>query len=490
MAKRIKNPPSAKILMNSMRSMGYSFESAVADVIDNSISAKAKNIWVNFPSDPSICYISICDDGEGMSRDALCQAMKYGSCSDDDRDENDLGRFGLGMKSASLSQCRKLTVASNIGGNISAFIWDIDIVGDDWLIQECNQKEIDGLANIEQLKKQSSGTLIIWENFDLIEKSAGNVFSYLNDEIDVIGNYLSLIFHRYLNNDKENKVNIQINEYLLQGLDPFLEQHKKTNRRKPFSLMIPDSSNIEREIKVSPFVLPFQKDLTAKDNKKLGGLDSYNTKQGFYIYRNKRLIIWGTWFRMKPKHELTKNARIRVDIPNTLDDVWGIDIKKQNAVLPKMIRNNLVKAVEEAMNISIKAQRHRGRIANADDATEHIWDRVETRDKKVLHKINRESQIFKLLDKLDDEAISYFDLILDEIEENLPYQQIRLDVLDNLIDDTKDDDRLARIKSNAVMLVNILVDNGVDKMDALERTFNSEPFSMYESLRKEIEREL
>lgn len=109
----IENKPTADILMMSMRAMGYSFESAVADIVDNSISAAAKRISIRFPIDPSELYVAICDDGYGMSSEELFDAMKYGSEQKrNGRSESDLGRFGLGLKSASLSQCRKLTVAS------------------------------------------------------------------------------------------------------------------------------------------------------------------------------------------------------------------------------------------------------------------------------------------------------------------------------------------------------------------------------------------
>lgn len=113
MAKPVRNIPKADHLIGSMRSMGYTFESAIADIIDNSISANCQNVFLFFPTDPLHCYVSILDDGDGMSKEELLEAMRYGSTSSESvRSENDLGRFGLGLKAASLSQCRKLTVVS------------------------------------------------------------------------------------------------------------------------------------------------------------------------------------------------------------------------------------------------------------------------------------------------------------------------------------------------------------------------------------------
>ena len=141
-------------------------------------------------------------------------------------------------------------------------------------------------------------------------------------------------------------------------LDPFLENHPKTTYKKEKTIAICDSNGIERLIYIKPYVLPFATDLKDKDKKLIGGIDNLRSKQGFYIYRNKRLIIWGTWFGMNKRAELTKNARIRVDIPNTLDDIWSIDIMKQKASIPKRILNQLKTTVMEALDISVRQQNY------------------------------------------------------------------------------------------------------------------------------------
>lgn len=484
MAIQTSNPPSAKILMNSMRSMGYSFESAIADIVDNSITAKATKVILNFPSNPMDCFVSICDNGIGMNKYTLYEAMKYGSAIHEERELDDLGRFGLGLKSASLSQCKKLTVVSKYEGLLSSFSWDMDLVGDDWLIQELTDEEISKLHSIEILSLFEHGTLVIWENFDVIEKSSGFVYATLSEYMESVSNYLSLIFHRYLNNENGKHFEIQINNYLLKGLDPFLEKHNKTNPRKEITLPIKDSQGIERSVLVKPFVLPFQKDLSREDKILMGGIDSYSLKQGFYVYRNKRLIIWGTWFRMRPRNELTKHARIRVDIPNTLDDIWGIDIKKQNAVLPKSCKNQLIKAVEEAMDIAIKVQRFRGRIDNIDNNVQFIWNKCEGRGGKKYYEINKEHKIFDLLNDVDDETRAKFDLILDEINQNIPYQQIYLDMCDHIIDDTVDDERKLEIESKARILLDCsLKFSNKSKIDILEEIFKTEPFCNFEDIK-------
>ncbi len=493
MGSYLENKPTAEVLMNSMRAIGYSFESAIADVIDNSIAAKASLIEVKFPIDPAECYIAVCDNGIGMSREKLIEAMKYGSQTEDgERAADDLGRFGLGLKSASLSQCRRLTVASKYDGKISAFIWDLDVVSEkkDWYMIECSEDQVAAIRFLTFLQNAESGTIVLWENFDLLEKSSGNVYAALNRLQDVVANYLSLIFHRYLNREAGARIIIKVNNYSLKGLDPFLENHKKTNVRRRIEIPIMDSCGIERYVSVQPFVLPFQKDLSAEDKRLSGGIENYRSKQGFYIYRNERLIIWGTWFG-RHRDELTKYARVRVDIPNTLDDIWNIDIKKQNATIPSIIRTRLTRAVDEAMDIAVKAQTYRGRIEKVDEKTDYIWNRVHGRDEQFFYQINRDSRIFDLLKgHVDDETWSRIDMVLEEIEKSLPYQQIYIDKSQSKIIEDFDEKQLAEIKSKAEILISMSVAAGnADVKTIIDTLFLSEPFCKCPALKASLQEE-
>lgn len=488
-----ENKPTADILMTSMRAIGYSFESAVADIIDNSVSAGAHNIQVKFPIDPLESFVVICDDGCGMNQAELFDAMKYGSEQKrEGRADNDLGRFGLGLKAASLSQCRRLTVISKKDGKISGYIWDLDVIlrEKDWLIVECSEAQIYAIKHRAWLDELESGTVVIWEDFDIIEKSSGSVYAALSKYQDIVADYLSLIFHRYLNRNDSRRLNIRVNNYTLTGLDPFLENHNKTNVRKRVEIPLVDTNGVERLIVVQPFVLPFQKDLTAEDKRLSGGIENYRSKQGFYVYRNERLIVWGSWFG-RPRDELTKYARIRVDIPNTLDDIWGIDIKKQSAKIPASIRQRLTRAVDDAMDMAIKAQTYRGRVEKIDANIDYIWDRIKERGDHFTYRINRESRIFELLrGKVDDETWSYIDMILEEIENSVPYQQIYIDKSQNRIDDTPSDERMAEIETKARLLIKIAVELGSSTaQEAIERLVNSEPFNRYPDLKEKLAEE-
>ncbi len=485
-----ENKPTADVLMTSMRAMGYSFESAIADIIDNSISAHANEIILHFPINPAECYVAICDNGDGMTTEELFDAMKYGSESKrEGRANDDLGRFGLGLKAASLSQCRKLTVISKKNNKISAFIWNLDVIEQkrDWYVVECSEEQIKNMLFIDYLDKHESGTVVLWENFDVLQKSTGDVYGALSLHMSETSNYLSLIFHRFLNRNDKSAVKIKINNFELKGFDPFLENHNKTNIRREIQIMIPDSEGKDQIVLVQPYILPFQKDLSDEDKKLSGGIENYRSKQGFYIYRNERLIVWGTWFN-RHRDELTKYARIRVDIPNSLDDIWGIDIKKQSATIPPSIRKRLTRAVDDAMDRSVQKQTYRGRTAKVDEEIDYVWERLSLRQGLFTYLINRNSKIFDLIkEKINEEALPYLDMLLEEIEKNVPYQQIYIDKSQNVIDEEVTDERKSDIESKAEIMIKFAVNAGTSDINAtIDRLFLSEPFSNFPELKEHL----
>ena len=494
MSKDRKHIPKASTLMGSLRSMGYSFESAVADVIDNSISAHAQNIRILFPSTPlDELAIGILDDGDGMKGDVLFEAMRYGSLSaEKERSEDDLGRFGMGMKSASLSQCRCLTVISFDGETLNGFKWDYNhiLMTQDWMIQELEKNEIDELPYIERLKKQDKGTLVLWQDFDVISNSSGGqVYSTLVELRSTLENTLALIYHRYLTGSGMQHLHIYINELGIKPQDPFLEQHPKTTVKKEIELDIKDSNGIERIIKIRPFILPFATELKEKDKQLIGGIENLRAKQGFYVYRNKRLIIWGTWFGMKQRSELTKNTRIRVDIPNTLDDIWSIDIKKQQASIPKQILQRLKKAVDEALDFSVRQQTYRGRTEKVNDKIDYIWDRKRGRNNTFFYLINRESNLFKFIrEKMTEEDYNYLEILLTEIEKNLPIQQLYIDKSNESIATPEEtEERLDDLYQMAITLASTMMNIRSDGWEAIiNDLMNSEPWCKYPSIKDKL----
>ncbi len=413
--------PYAPILVESTRSIGYSFESALADIIDNSISKGAKEIHVKFDSNQPQ-YVAVIDDACGMSEEELLQAMRYGSKSSQDiRDINDLGRFGLGLKMASLSQCRKLTVITKQNNDICAAQWDLDyiIAEKDWALKLFSGDEITYLPFVDELKEKTSGTIVVWENFDRMLNGAINTQKVFDEKIELARNHIALVFHRFTGEENPfNRLKIFFNNVKIEPIDPFLSNHPATQPLVEQSLILNDSI-----IKVKPYILPFASKLSNKDKKQLGDLSDLRHNQGFYVYRNKRLIIWGTWFRLIKQHELNKLARIRVDIPNSLDSLWEIDIKKSSASLPDVIKRNLVSIVENTVGRSERVYRYRGRKIN-DDNLQHIWTVVENRG-CFQYLINRDLPLVKQIEHcLTEEGLHYFDSLIKTMEDAFPYGDV------------------------------------------------------------------
>lgn len=387
--KEIDHPPDAPSLLESMRSIGYSVESALADIVDNSVAAKARSISIEFRPAP-IPYIAILDDGSGMSSKELEQAMRHGSTNPNViREQDDLGRYGLGLKTASLSQCRRLTVASLKGGKLAGYSWDLDLVLERkaWTLLKLDRKELEQLPHVEALLQQKSGTVVIWRELDRLLAGETSVEVGMGRQMTIASDHLSLVFHRYIGGEPGHPaLTIKFNQRELAALDPFLSDHRATQR------LAEDSFTIERKrVVVKPFVLPHISKLTAADTLRAGGGEGLRHQQGFYVYRNRRLIIWGTWFRLAKKDELSKLARVRVDIPNSLDHLWTIDVKKSAALPPEAVRSNLRRTIERIRQASGRTLVFRGRQATM-GLTKPGWTEIADRD-GVRFDINREHPV-------------------------------------------------------------------------------------------------
>lgn len=422
--------PFAPSLIESMRSLGYSFPAAIADLLDNSISAKARNIdIISTPGmEPSLIIL---DDGNGMTENELCEAMRYGSSNPlETRREDDLGRFGLGMKAASLSQCRKLIVVSKKEGKVSAYSWDLDYVIDSesWMLMGFTEEEMLQFPHIDQLLEKEHGTYIYLSEFDRIKEGTGNLSETFNKCLDDMINHLALVFHRFI----DEGLTIRVNQLELEARDPFLSYHRATQRKRESSFRI----NNEK-ITLKPFILPYLSKLSQDDLDKVGGKDRLRSEQGFYVYRNKRLIIWGTWFRLERKDELNKLARVMVDIPNSLDYMWSIDIKKSAATLPDIIKKNMYNAVYESVLCSEAVHTYRGRKEKKDKDIEYVWERVKVRD-GYEYQINRKIPQLELLEStLDESQLRLLSSVINTIEAAFPVSALYVDAAKGNVEDKK-----------------------------------------------------
>lgn len=421
----------AKALMFGLRSMGYSFSTAVADIIDNCIPAEATRIDVF--SDPLAQppYFCILDNGHGMNWKDLNNAMLPGSNRENIPDsEIELGRFGLGLKSASLSQCREFIVASKAYGKINCMSFDLDVIEEKnkLFLKELTAEETDCLPHIEDLKQYESGTLVIWTKFDNIENSAKTFEDSFRSLVGESKKHVELTFHRFYND-----IEIYYNGKRIEKRDPFLLDsvgRQQTGRTTAISYK-------GCSITVTPYTLPFAKTLTADEKALLGNPKSIYEDQGFYIYRNRRLIISGTWLRMGIRSELNKLARIKVDIPSSLDSVWMLDVKKSTAKIPDAIKEKIKMAVEDSIVRSKRTVRNPG-VKEA--SPEHkIWERINEHDGNVRYQINRENPLIKgLYNSIDDKQADLLDDLLSLLEQCIPKYRIHNDVIDsiNIVNDS------------------------------------------------------
>lgn len=496
MGKFIENAPSPEILMNSLRSMGYSFESALADVIDNSISANSKNIYLEFPiSNKHTPYLSILDDGIGMNKEELFNAMKYGS-NRDNYSEKDLGRFGIGLKSASLSQCRCLTVLSKTNDSLNGMQWDLDdvIARRKWDCKELSNDEIQGLPSLNDLRNLKTGTLVIWSDFDTFDlKDPSKAYEALSKRIDNAEQHLRLIYHRFLNS-KNKPLKIYINRREITGLDPFLEMsnNPKNDLKRPSSIEIPLDDGTKALIEIQACILPHQNDLTAEDIESLGGSEMISDGQGFYIYRNKRLIVNGTWFRLSPRNmssELFKYGRIKVDIPNTLDHYWKINIKKQNAVIPSTILSLLKQKVLSICERSKEKTAKRIRLSY-DAEPERVWAKERCRDNKDKFFINTQSNfVIDFIKQFDDSTQQKITRFLNVLSTTIPFNDIYYSVCDKKNQTKLTPEEIGEIASQGLIIIQRKM--SMEKIDfdqALNSICNSQPYNN-EDVINEIKRQ-
>jgi hypothetical protein len=333
----IIHPPEASALLQSLRSIGYTPAAALADIVDNSIAAEAKSIDICVASRPDLA-VTILDDGCGMTEEALINAMKFGSRDPRlMRDGMDLGRFGLGLKTASISQCRRFTVATLAGGKLSLARWDLDECDqrNSWWLERPSIREIP-TQTLTDLESQGHGTAVIWEKLDRLKESGGE--KALLDAAD----HLALCFHRFLSLEAGKRLSISLNSTALPSMDPFLTGHLKGQALHTESIEIEG-----HKVTVTPFVLPFPSRLKGMDVDRMGGKESLKTGHGFYIYRGYRLIVPGGWFRIVPSDDLIRLARIRVDVPTALDHLWKVDVKKAAAEPPQPLRPHLKRIVTD-----------------------------------------------------------------------------------------------------------------------------------------------
>lgn len=416
-------PPSVNLL-ESMRSVGYSLEAAIADVIDNSITAGAHHIVI----DADVVdgkYIAILDDGHGMTSVVAREALRLAG-SVGDREDSDLGRFGLGLKTASLSQARCLTVITKRADTVTALRWDIDFVRESgqWLLIVLDETDLSDLPLWTQFDAQSAGTLVLWNELDLLLGDAASPGTFLAERLSGVRSNLALVFHRFLA-DRRNRLNVTINGIALRPIDPFLSDSPRTQRTAPETIQIGGA-----EVRVEGFTLPHPSDLTSEQRQRLDLGEGMREAQGFYVYRNRRLISHGHWYGLARMSELSKQTRVQVDVPTSLDSLWQLDIKKSQAVPPQSFKLRLRQLVSPMLDRGRRVHTFRGRRESTEIA--HVWSKLKTRD-GFGYEVNLESPLVEsVLSRLETDDAERVVGLLQTVASTFPVMDAYVEVAANV----------------------------------------------------------
>ena len=339
-------PPSASALIESLRGMAYTLSTAIADIVDNSISAEATAVRIRSLQDENGTNgkIVISDNGYGMTREELIRAMALGSISpSEDRSVTDLGRFGLGLKTASFSQCRRLTVISKKDDQVFSFTWDLDYLlqTDDWTLIENSVLDENLVNELDQ-----TGTIVVWEKLDRVPCMSPDAdFAEWSNEFSTLKKHLQLTFHRFI---QAGELQIFLNNRAVRAWDPFFSEDPGRPRDFP-EVYWPITSDSPL-VTMQCYVLP-ENNISKQE---LFGPDDALNLQGFFIYRGRRLICAGGWLGLKgfKSSEQYRFARIRIDFENGCDTDWKLDIKKSTATPPLEVRDWLSRYAIQARTVS------------------------------------------------------------------------------------------------------------------------------------------
>ncbi|MGO7630163.1 ATP-binding protein [Rhizobium ruizarguesonis] len=416
--------------MSSLRGLGYSPETALADVIDNCITAGAANIEIDLKWEIDLPVAAILDDGRGMGEQMLVNAMCLGGEGpESERASGDLGRFGMGMKTASLSQSRRLTVLTKPAGSpVHALCLDVAVIArDGWVAEIPDPLPEHVLAT--KLARSRSGTLVLWDQLDELSGLKGLSKEAFFLRLEEIRAHLGMIFHRYIDGDA-SRIAIVLNGRAIRAWDPFQSDHPATQAMPSQRIRHAGAS-----FTIQPFVLPHRdrfENEVAYDA--AGGPGGWGARQGFYIYRGKRLLVSGSWLglggsRTWTRDESSRLARIQIDLPTDMDREWRIDVRKSQARPPGALRSRLTDIAARCREAAREVFAFRGRgprVRGTPSEAHAVWLATATRS-GIQYRINREHPLI-LACRAASENLRSLDAILSIIERTVPVERIWLNV--------------------------------------------------------------
>lgn len=405
--------PNVGNFIESIRDIGYSFEVAVADLIDNSLTAGCSDLQIVMLPQPELVF-AILDNGAGMIETELVEAMRLATRSPKEiRSKTDLGRFGLGLKTASFSQCRRLTVITKKEEIISCRQWDLDYISEknEWLL--ITPSQYSDLPLFDELKSLKSGTLVCWQNIDRCDRYS------LSGVIDQVRKHLALVFHRFLEGADQKAVKIRINNNPVQPFNPFNLNHPATQQLHLEKIKIFGS-----EVSVQPFILPHHSKLSQKEYDFYATEEGYIKSQGFYLYRGNRILIYGTWWNLHKTVDAHKLVRIKIDIPNDMDSLWGIDVKKSIARPAEAIKTDLRRIISRVTEMGSKPFTGRGRKIE-DKTVIQFWEIMPLND-DFRFAINPNHPLYADLESsLSPDLAQKLDIYLKGLQAYLPIDAIQ-----------------------------------------------------------------
>jgi hypothetical protein len=366
-----------------------------------------------------------------MSDRELQVAMQPGSKSPlEQRPQNDLGRFGLGLKTASFSQARQLTVLSCRGGDVSGYEWDLDHV------QKVNKWQIKKIQNVSEvpfseLLPNDHGTIVVWQKVDRMGHGPGEPITQdtFDRAIKSIHDHLGLVFHRFLDGTSfvRSKISITLNNLNIASRNPFNLANLRTTADAPDQI----TYGRERQtITVQAFTLPHPRTVSEKEWKEFEGEKGYDGSQGFYLYRADRLIVAGDWFRIIPKSPSTKLLRIALDVSNQSDSDWQINVLKAHAQPPIVVRRELANRLLIWTAAARRPYVARGKVLPSVERFS-FWTR-QVEDREIRYSVDQSNPaVTSFMSKLDPKLQTEFENLLEYIVSSIPYDSMFVDLSDN-----------------------------------------------------------
>lgn len=367
--------PSARRLTESLRDIGYDFVSAVADVVDNSVSAGAAHIDIIIEYAGQNSLVAIADDGCGMTERELTEALRFGSRRQ--YGARDLGRFGLGLKTASISQCRRLTVVTRHAPRnmrVSARTLDLDRVAaaDRWFVWD--PWDTEAVQRALEWLDRGPGTVVTWEGLDRVLPAGQPDGSWAKRKLAQLAQrtaeYLGMVFHRFIEGDVEGEpITISVNGEKIPAWNPFApdEEYRAVLPETKFEVAGEMGSGF---VTLRPVVLPNRDRFSTPEAfELLGGPRRWNRQQGLYIYRAGRLIQAGGWSGIRAADEHTKLARAALDFSPELDDLFRVNVAKMRVSVPAEIRSLIERPIHELCHQADAVYRGgNGRSGRKDDS--------------------------------------------------------------------------------------------------------------------------